>query len=171
MLVQDDKGRVPFEVMSDSGRDWWYAEGAIEIVVAVGSKVRVKPGVDPRYGWGTNVDSSSVGTVKRLMADGDVKVDFPGRSSEWTGVASEMEVVGGGGGGGCGPSCDESHGTGDICHVCNRKSQLSLHCLCNLAHGSNPIDCVCCVGRAIWRPFRARLPVRRRQGVVRHRRR
>ena len=89
--------------------------------VVVGSRVRVKPGVDPRYGWGTNVDSSAVGTVTQLMADGDVKVDFPGRSSEWTGVKAEMEVVGGGGGGWCGPGCEESHGNGDICNECSQR--------------------------------------------------
>lgn len=57
--------------------------------IAVGSKVRVRPGVDPWYGW-NGVKPSSVGTVTHIKADGDCCVRFK-ECRRWLGRASQLE--------------------------------------------------------------------------------
>jgi len=60
----------------------------------VGDKVKVRADVtSPKYSWG-DAKPGMVGTVHRLDSDGDCIVDFPELSGYWTGVVSEMELVG-----------------------------------------------------------------------------
>jgi hypothetical protein len=63
-------------------------------LITVGDRVRVRPGIDPSYGWG-GVSAGDIGVVVRMDSDGDVSVNFDGHSS-WNGKGSEMEKVSGG---------------------------------------------------------------------------
>ena len=59
----------------------------------VGDRVRVKSSVTkPKYNWG-QVKSTSIGKLTRIDDDGDCCVNFPEQSG-WTGLLTEMEVVG-----------------------------------------------------------------------------
>ena len=55
----------------------------------VGSMVRVRDGVSPRYGWG-GVQGER-GRVIEIEDDGDIIVQFPS-SSRWRGLPRELEV-------------------------------------------------------------------------------
>ncbi|KAA0163887.1 hypothetical protein FNF28_04081 [Cafeteria roenbergensis] len=60
---------------------------------SVGARVRVKPSVSsPKYGWGS-VSAGDVGTVKSVESDSRMRVDFPGKNSNWLADPSEMELA------------------------------------------------------------------------------
>ena len=52
--------------------------------------VRVKPGVEPAYGWGA-VKPTSQGKVKNIE-EGEVVVDFP-EQKDWTCVLTHVELA------------------------------------------------------------------------------
>ncbi len=47
----------------------------------------------PKHDWG-NVKPDSIGTVKEVLADGEVRVDFINHKG-WTGLLTEMENISG----------------------------------------------------------------------------
>lgn len=57
--------------------------------IAVGTKVRVRPGAIPWYGW-NGVTPSSVGLVTHVKADGDCCVRFP-ECPKWLGRTGQLE--------------------------------------------------------------------------------
>ena len=59
--------------------------------IRVGSRVRVREGVSPRYGWGGV--RGERGEVIEIERDGDVRVRFPSHP-RWCGVPSELEICG-----------------------------------------------------------------------------
>ncbi|KAA0163185.1 hypothetical protein FNF28_04410 [Cafeteria roenbergensis] len=60
---------------------------------SIGARVRVKPSVSsPKYGWGS-VSAGDVGTVKSVESDSRMRVDFPGKNSNWLADPSEMELA------------------------------------------------------------------------------
>ncbi len=61
----------------------------------VGDRVRVvlpAGQAQPRYKWGAAVNAESVGTLRRLDADGDAIVEFPGAAA-WRALATELQPV------------------------------------------------------------------------------
>ena len=71
------------------------AEGKTAAPVVVGARVRVIPGIRPEFGWGHDVEPSSIGTVADTGSSRDglemVEIDFPGHQG-WTGLRREVEV-------------------------------------------------------------------------------
>lgn len=65
-------------------------EGLSEASFGVGDRVRVRLGVEPKYGWGS-ARQGDVGTVAALAGD-DCRVNFPGHAG-WHGFAPEIEVA------------------------------------------------------------------------------
>ncbi|KAA0163184.1 hypothetical protein FNF28_04409 [Cafeteria roenbergensis] len=60
---------------------------------SIGARVRVKRSVSsPKYGWGS-VSVNDVGTVKSVESDSRMRVDFPGKNSNWLADPSEMELM------------------------------------------------------------------------------
>ena len=60
--------------------------------IAVGSRVRVRTGVEPSTGWGS-VKAGSVGVVTEMRNEGvKCQVTFPEQTG-WIGVVAEMELV------------------------------------------------------------------------------
>ncbi|KAA0163885.1 hypothetical protein FNF28_04079 [Cafeteria roenbergensis] len=78
---------------------WTGVQSEMELVsggagaFSVGARVRVKPSVSsPKYGWGS-VSAGDVGTVKSVESDSRMRVDFPGKNSNWLADPSEMELA------------------------------------------------------------------------------
>jgi hypothetical protein len=62
----------------------------------VGDRVRVAlPAgqTQPRYKWGAAVTAESIGTVRRIDADGDAIVSFGADAPSWRALAAELQVV------------------------------------------------------------------------------
>ncbi len=62
----------------------------------VGDRVRVAlPAgqTQPRYKWGSHVNAESIGTVRRIDADGDVIVSFGADAPTWRALGAELQVV------------------------------------------------------------------------------
>ena len=78
--------------------------------ITVGTKVRVRQGVNPRRG---GARLGSVGVVTKLTDSGDCTVDFPDVSG-WRGTCEEMQIASAGIAGGCG--CRDRVGVRSGCY-------------------------------------------------------